>query len=86
MKIGIYIPVEEGGPTGGHSYKGEISRFLGLPSAGNRLILNLINVVFNVLISVFFVIFKLNLCIRFTCRSFFTLVFKLFDVCVLYFR
>lgn len=33
----IYITVEEGGPTSGHSYKGEINRFLGIPSAGNRL-------------------------------------------------
>ncbi|KOB71446.1 Sodium-driven chloride bicarbonate exchanger [Operophtera brumata] len=31
----LAVPVEEGGPTSGHSYKGEISRFLGLPSAGS---------------------------------------------------
>lgn len=33
----IFLTVEEGGTTSGHSYKGEFSRFLGIPNAGNRL-------------------------------------------------
>lgn len=35
--IGICIAVEDSGATSGHSQKGEFTRFLGIPSAGNRL-------------------------------------------------
>lgn len=37
LNIGLYITVEEGGTASGNSHKGEFSRFLGIPNAGNRL-------------------------------------------------
>lgn len=66
-KLVYVITVDEGGTTSGHSYKGEISRFLGLPSAGNRFSSSMLSLFY--FFKLFFLIRKFRLFTIFNLES-----------------